>query len=114
MGILCFTLGVPILPGRIGDFQRNTTRCSLSAVAGATGGVGRLLVKELCDANIPVRALVRDENLARESLPEQVALSKVVSLYTEASVPDIKEGLRDVETLYICVGVCLTGAESLP
>ena len=43
-------------------------------VAGATGQTGQRIVEELISRNIPVRALVRDEQKARNLLPSQVEL----------------------------------------
>jgi len=43
-------------------------------VAGATGGVGVQLVKKLLTRNVPVRALVRDEVRARNTLGPKVQL----------------------------------------
>ncbi|MBD2183708.1 SDR family oxidoreductase [Planktothrix sp. FACHB-1355] len=43
-------------------------------VAGATGQTGRRIVKELVDRNIPVRALVRDIDKARDILPASAEL----------------------------------------
>lgn len=43
-------------------------------VAGATGQTGRRIVKELVSKNIPVRALVRNIETAREILPPQAEL----------------------------------------
>jgi uncharacterized protein YbjT (DUF2867 family) len=43
-------------------------------VAGATGETGRRIVQELVSRNIPVRALVRDQEKAQAVLPSQVEL----------------------------------------
>jgi uncharacterized protein YbjT (DUF2867 family) len=43
-------------------------------VAGATGETGRRIVQELIARNIPVRALVRDEQKARAILPHETEL----------------------------------------
>lgn len=43
-------------------------------VAGATGQTGRRIVKELVSKNIPVRALVRNIETAKEILPPQAEL----------------------------------------
>lgn len=43
-------------------------------VAGATGETGRRIVQELIARNIPVRALVRDEQKARTILPPEAEL----------------------------------------
>jgi uncharacterized protein YbjT (DUF2867 family) len=43
-------------------------------VAGATGATGQRIVQELCQRQIPVRALVRDLEKGRSILPAQVEL----------------------------------------
>jgi uncharacterized protein YbjT (DUF2867 family) len=43
-------------------------------VAGATGGTGRWIVRELVNRGVSVRALVRDVDRARELFPEGVDL----------------------------------------
>jgi uncharacterized protein YbjT (DUF2867 family) len=43
-------------------------------VAGATGQTGRHIVAELVKRNIPVRALVRNLELAKQVLPSEVEL----------------------------------------
>nr|MBA3920438.1 NAD(P)H-binding protein [Nostocaceae cyanobacterium] len=43
-------------------------------VAGATGQTGRRIVQELIDRGIPVRALVRDLELAKTILPSTAEL----------------------------------------
>lgn len=81
-----------------------TLNCSLSAVTGATGGVGRLLVTELCSAKVPVRALVRSASKAQAVLPSEVSLAKVESFYKETAAESLKAGLSNVSTLFIVVG----------
>jgi len=71
-------------------------------VAGATGQTGQRIVEELVSRNIPVRALVRDEQKARNLLPSQV----------ELIVGDILQP----ETLVAALGdstvvLCATGAK---
>ena len=43
-------------------------------VAGATGGTGRWIVQALVDRQIPVKALVRDLDLAKNLFPPEVEL----------------------------------------
>ncbi|WP_413168452.1 SDR family oxidoreductase [Capilliphycus salinus ALCB114379] len=43
-------------------------------VAGATGQTGRRIVKQLIEHNIPVRALVRDQQKGRQTLPSEAEL----------------------------------------
>jgi len=71
-------------------------------VAGATGQTGQRIVEELVSRNIPVRALVRDEQKAQNLLPSQV----------ELIVGDILQP----ETLVAALGdstvvLCATGAK---
>lgn len=71
-------------------------------VAGATGQTGRRIVKELVSKNIPVRALVRNRETAKEILPPQ----------TELVVGDILQP----ETLTTAIAdstvlLCATGAK---
>ena len=43
-------------------------------VAGATGQTGRRIVKQLIEQNIPTRALVRDQQKGRQTLPSEAEL----------------------------------------
>ncbi len=74
---------------------------SLTAVAGATGGVGRLLVQGLCDSGVPVRALVRDK--CRAKLPEAVSVTEVESFWSDESIDSLCAGLEGCECLFICI-----------
>ena len=71
-------------------------------VAGATGETGRRIVKELVKRNIPVRALVRDLQQAREILPESVEL--VVGDVLKAD--SLSAAMADSTVLF-----CATGAK---
>jgi uncharacterized protein YbjT (DUF2867 family) len=71
-------------------------------VAGATGQTGRHIVAELVKRNIPVRALVRNLELAKQVLPTEVEL--VLGNILNASV--LTEAIADCD-----VFVCATGAK---
>ena len=70
-------------------------------VAGATGQTGRRIVEELVKRQIPVRALVRDLEKARESLPHEVELVVGDVLKPES----LKTAIADSTVL-----LCATGA----
>ncbi|MBD1921849.1 NAD(P)H-binding protein [Microcoleus sp. FACHB-831] len=70
-------------------------------VAGATGETGRRIVQELVKRNIPVRALVRNLEKAREILPSETELVVGDVLNPES----IRAGLADSTVL-----LCATGA----
>jgi uncharacterized protein YbjT (DUF2867 family) len=71
-------------------------------VAGATGQTGRRIVQQLVDRGIPVRALVRNLDMAKEILPPQ----------TELIVGDVLQGDRLEELIGDCtVLLCATGAK---
>ena len=59
-----------------------------AAVTGATGFVGRNIVRELLAHGWSVRALVRDEGKARRVLPESERLSFVTGGVLDDGVPD--------------------------
>jgi uncharacterized protein YbjT (DUF2867 family) len=70
-------------------------------VAGATGETGRRIVQQLVERQIPVRALVRDSQKARELLPSEV----------EIVVGDVQQADRRGELIGDCtVLLCATGA----
>ncbi|MDB9512235.1 SDR family oxidoreductase [Kamptonema animale CS-326] len=71
-------------------------------VAGATGQTGRRIVEELIKRNIPVRALVRNLETAREILPPEAELVTGDVLNT-ASLPEL---IGDCTVL-----LCATGAK---
>ncbi|MCZ2200442.1 SDR family oxidoreductase [Cylindrospermopsis raciborskii] len=70
-------------------------------VAGATGQTGQRIVEELVSRNIPVRALVRDEQKARNLLPSQVELIVGDILQPESLVAALGDST---------VVLCATGA----
>jgi uncharacterized protein YbjT (DUF2867 family) len=70
-------------------------------VAGATGQTGRRIVEQLVDRGIPVRAMVRNLETAKEILPPSV----------ELIVGDVLQGDRLVEAIGdATVILCATGA----
>ncbi|PZU94420.1 MAG: epimerase [Pseudanabaena sp.] len=71
-------------------------------VAGATGQTGRHIVAELVKRNIPVRALVRNLELAKQILPPEVEI--VIGNVLNASALD--QAIADCDVL-----VCATGAK---
>ena len=70
-------------------------------VAGATGQTGREIVRQLVTKNIPVRALVRNLELAKEILPPEAELVVGDILKPET----ISDALGDCNVL-----LCVTGA----
>lgn len=70
-------------------------------VAGATGETGRRIVSELVNRQIPVRAMVRDRDQAREILPEAVELTVGDVLKPET----LKAAIADCTVV-----LCATGA----
>ena len=70
-------------------------------VAGATGKTGRHIVRQLCDRNMTVTALVRDLEKARDILPETVKLIEGDVLKPDSFEP----ALNDCSAL-----ICATGA----
>jgi uncharacterized protein YbjT (DUF2867 family) len=71
-------------------------------VAGATGQTGRHIVTELTKRNIPVRALVRNLELAKQILPPDVEI--VVGDILNVSALD--QAIADCDVL-----ICATGAK---
>jgi uncharacterized protein YbjT (DUF2867 family) len=71
-------------------------------VAGATGQTGRHIVAELVKRNIPVRALVRNLELAKQVLPSEVEL--VLGNVLNAGA--LKDAIADCDAL-----ICATGAK---
>ncbi|MFN8907249.1 MAG: SDR family oxidoreductase [Pseudanabaena sp.] len=71
-------------------------------VAGATGQTGRHIVTELVKRNIPVKALVRDLELAQKLLPPEVELVRGNVLFADT----LAEAIADCDVV-----VCATGAK---
>src|SRR6266581_8952868 len=66
-------------------------------VTGATGTIGRDLVKILSENGVPVRAGVRDQAKARKQFGADVALT-TFDFEDAASFPDV---LKDVEKVFL-------------
>ena len=75
-------------------------------VAGATGGVGKRVVKKLLEQNYRVRALVRDLNRARNILGNEIDLFEADITIPETLKPELMEGVRAV--------ICCTGTKVQP
>lgn len=71
-------------------------------VAGATGGVGKRVVRRLLDNKYPVRALVRDSQKAREILGDKVELFEADLTLKETLTPKLME---NVAAIICCTGV---------
>jgi hypothetical protein len=75
-------------------------------VAGATGGVGKRVVKKLLEQNYSVRALVRNIPQAQKILGEQVELFEADITIPETLQPMMMQGVNTV--------ICCTGTKVQP
>ncbi len=75
-------------------------------VAGATGGVGKRVVRRLVERNYRVRALVRDAQKAREMLGDKVELYEADITIPETLTSDLMNGISAV--------ICCTGVRVQP
>ncbi|AOY83284.1 CIA30 family protein [Moorena producens JHB] len=75
-------------------------------VAGATGGVGKRVVRRLLDQNYPVRALVRDAQKAREILGDNLELFEADITIPDTLTPALYKNITAI--------VCCTGARVQP
>lgn len=75
-------------------------------VAGATGGVGKRVVRRLLEQNYPVRALVRDAQKAREILGDNLELFEADITIPETLTPALYKNITAV--------VCCTGTRVQP
>ena len=93
-------------------FSRQPQNCDrkqtkmIILVAGATGGVGKRVVKSLLDQNYQVRALVRDTKEAQEVLGEQVELFEADITIAATLKPEMMTGVSAV--------ICCTGTKVQP
>jgi uncharacterized protein YbjT (DUF2867 family) len=71
-------------------------------VAGATGGVGKRVLRRLVERNYQVRALVRDAQKARELLGNQVELCEADITIPETLTPELMDS---VSAIICCTGV---------
>ncbi|MDJ0588736.1 MAG: CIA30 family protein [Pleurocapsa sp. MO_226.B13] len=91
-------------PNRVKHHKQDTNMLIL--VAGATGGVGKRVVKQLLEQNYQVRALVRDADRAREILGERVDLFEADITIPETLKPTMMQGVSRV--------ICCTGTKVQP
>ncbi|HEY9606050.1 MAG TPA: CIA30 family protein, partial [Allocoleopsis sp.] len=82
--------------------QGGGKRMGVILVAGATGGVGKRVVRRLVEQNYPVRALVRDAQRAREMLGDKVELFEADITLPETLTPQL---MNDVSAVVCCTGV---------
>lgn len=78
------------------------TKVGVILVAGATGGVGKRVVRRLLEHNYPVRALVRDAKRAREMLGDKVELFEADITIPETLTPQL---MNNVSAVVCCTGV---------
>lgn len=71
-------------------------------VAGATGGVGKRVVRRLIDRGYRVRALVRDSQRAKQMLPDKVELCEADITIPETLTPAL---MSEVSAIVCCTGV---------
>ena len=77
-------------------------RVGVILVAGATGGVGKRVVRRLVERNYPVRALVRDTKRAKEMLGDKVELFEADITLPETLTPQL---MNNVSAVVCCTGV---------
>ncbi|MEK0179951.1 MAG: NAD-dependent epimerase/dehydratase family protein [Oscillatoriales cyanobacterium] len=90
--------------GSSGNTKKDQPKLVL--VAGATGGVGKRVVKRLQQRGIRVRALVRDSKRAQEILGKNVELVEADITLAETLTPLVTEGVEAV--------ICCTGTRVQP
>ncbi|XZN92440.1 MAG: CIA30 family protein [Microcoleus sp.] len=90
--------------GSSGNTKKDQPKLVL--VAGATGGVGKRVVKRLQQRGIRVRALVRDSKRAQEILGKNVELVEGDITLAETLTPLVTEGVEAV--------ICCTGTRVQP
>ncbi len=86
------------------NYNQQTTMTIL--VAGATGGVGKRVVKNLLEQNYRVRALVRDTAKAQNMLGDRVELFAADITIPETLKPEMMQGVSAV--------ICCTGTKVQP
>ena len=89
---------------RVKNSRQNTFMTIL--VAGATGGVGKRVVKKLSEQNYRVRALVRDAARAKDILGDKVELFEADLTIAETLKPTMMRGVSAV--------ICCTGTKVQP
>ncbi len=88
------------------ETQNGGKRVGVILVAGATGGVGKRVVRRLIERNYQVRALVRDVQKAREMLGSDVELFEADITIPETLTPELMDSVSAV--------VCCTGVRVQP
>jgi hypothetical protein len=88
------------------ESQGGGKRVGVILVAGATGGVGKRVVRRLTERNYQVRALVRDTQRAREMLGDKVELFEADITIPETLTPKLMDNVSAV--------VCCTGVRVQP
>lgn len=86
--------------------QSRGIKMQVVLVAGATGGVGKRVVRRLVERNYQVRALIRDRQKAREILGDQVELFEADITIPETLTPELMENVSAV--------ICCTGVKVQP
>ncbi len=86
------------------NYNQQTTMTIL--VAGATGGVGKRVVKNLLEQNYRVRALVRDAAKAQDMLSDKIELFEADITIPETLKPEMMQGVSAV--------ICCTGTKVQP
>ena len=94
-----------LLPGTSKNVSRRKDM-GVILVAGATGGVGKRVVRRLVERNYSVRALVRDTERARELLGDRVEIFEADITIPETLTPQLSEQVTAV--------VCCTGVRVQP
>jgi uncharacterized protein YbjT (DUF2867 family) len=82
--------------------QERGIKMGVVLVAGATGGVGKRVVRRLVERNYQVRSLVRDVQKAREILGDKVELFEADITIPETLTPELME---NVSAIICCTGV---------
>ena len=90
---------------RVQNFKQEDTSMVI-LVAGATGGVGKRVVKKLLEENYRVRALVRDAARAKDILGNRVEFFEADITIPETLKPTIMQGVTAV--------ICCTGTKVQP
>ncbi len=84
------------------ESQGGEKRMGVILVAGATGGVGKRVVRRLLEGNYQVRALVRDTQRAREMLGDNVELFEADITLPETLTSTL---MNNVSAVVCCTGV---------
>lgn len=82
--------------------QGGGKRMGVILVAGATGGVGKRVVRRLIERNYSVRALVRDVQRAKEMLGDKMELFEADITIPETLTPEL---MSNVSAVVCCTGV---------